>query len=1032
MLKIYNNLSFKNKIILTTLLISFITTLTGITISYYNEIKEHKNTIKERTLIEAQLISQYCALPLELDFPSEAKAVLEKLKKIKHINNGVIYNSKNEIFAEYNSDNRSKNILSLDKMLNNSVIFEDDYLHILYPVTYKGNNYGHLYLKSKINIKEFVANKIPLLFILFAAMLFLSWGLANLLHRLISKPIIALTNFTENISNENNYHLRIVPQYNDETGKLFTAYNQMLDKIAERDRELSQTLEFLSESEKKYRELFEANKDGITIFYINNDNTVSDIIKTNEASSKMLGFSTEELLKLNVDNLEVEISKENRFNRIEELKKYGFSNFRTYLRHKEGYTIPVEISAIILQYDNKPAIMNIVRDITEKETIDDTYSFLLSNNNLRGDLDFFHHLAKYLAKTLAMDYVCIDRLIEGNFEAETLAIYYDGKWDENVKYTLKDTPCGDVVGNEVCLFPRNVRNLFPTDNILQEMKAEGYIGTTLWDTTGKAIGLIALISRKEINNPELAETVLKLVAVRAAAELERQDAENELRESEEKYRRLSENISDVVWILDVEKQKFVYVSPSVEKMRGYTPAEVMDMPLELAVANEDQKHLNELLRKRISDYYSGRITKNNFYTDEIQQTRKDGTVVWTEVVSTYYINEKNDRLEILGVSRDISERKQAEKAILESQRLGAIGEMSSAVAHDFNNSLQTIFGNLELALLNDAIPNQVRNYLEIIKTSASDAATRVQLLQRFGGKKHTLSTYSQINCNNLIDDVIIQSRPLWKGQSEKRGIEINVVTKYSDIPFIKGNEGELRAVMYNIIKNSIEAMPDGGVIAFATSSIDDDIEIRISDTGIGMEEETKKRIFQPFFTTKGFEIGRGLGMSGAYTIIQEHGGFINVNSEKFKGTTIEIKLPIVGKEEIENKEVREEAFYQQAKILWVDDDNMIKELALNIIEVLGHKGDSVSSGKDALEYLENNIYDLVVTDIGMPGMNGWELAEKIKEKYEGKIKVAVQTGWGDQIDDEMKKKYGIISVLGKPFKVEQVKNLINSIIQGNK
>jgi PAS domain S-box-containing protein len=177
---------------------------------------------------------------------------------------------------------------------------------------------------------------------------------------------------------------------------------------------------------------------------------------------------------------------------------------------------------------NPTSLTGIAQDITERKQIEDTMRFLLQSGY--QDEDFFHSLARYLSNSLNMDYVCIDRLAGDLLSAQTVAIYYDGKFDDDVTYTLKDTPCGDVVGKQICVFPSNVRHLFPKDVALQEMTAESYVGTTLWSSQGKPIGLIAIIGRKPLENHHLAESLIKLVAVRAAGELERQQAEAEIRQ----------------------------------------------------------------------------------------------------------------------------------------------------------------------------------------------------------------------------------------------------------------------------------------------------------------------------------------------------------------------------------------------------------------------------------------------------------------------------------------------------------------------
>ncbi len=245
-----------------------------------------------------------------------------------------------------------------------------------------------------------------------------------------------------------------------------------------------------------------------------------------------------------------------------------------------------------------------------------------------------------------------------------------------------------------------------------------------------------------------------------------------------------------------------------------------------------------------------------------------------------------------------------------------------------------------------------------------------------------------------------------------------------------GNDGELRSVIYNLIKNSIEAMPDGGKIYFETGTADAGVFIRITDTGIGMNEEVKSRVFQPFFTTKGFEIGRGLGMSGAYSIIREHKGDLKIiQSAPAQGTTIEVQLPFSNFTEENNEQENVKEFEGAANILWVDDEPMIQEIASELIDALGHNCKAVSSGIDALELMETQNFDLIITDIGMPRMSGWQLADKIFEKYNGKMKVAALTGWGNQFDEDERISHNIDFILTKPIKINELKSLIDKAMQ---
>jgi PAS domain S-box-containing protein len=379
--------------------------------------------------------------------------------------------------------------------------------------------------------------------------------------------------------------------------------------------------------------------------------------------------------------------------------------------------------------------------------------------------------------------------------------------------------------------------------------------------------------------------------------------------------------------------------------------------------------------------------------------------------------------------QDITERRQLRKALIEAGRLSAIGEMSSGVAHDFNNSLQIILGNLELALDDPEIPQQTVEFIKIAKKSAGDAASRVRQLQRFTKRKKEIN-HSSLDLNILLDQAIFQARPLWKDEAQKKGIQISFRKTYGNILSIDGEEGELSSVLHNLIKNAIEAMPSGGEIIVETGIADNNVFIKLSDNGIGMNEDTRMRIFQPFFSTKGFELGRGLGMSNAYSIVRDHSGSIVVaNTMPGEGTTIRILFP-AGKIKAENNEVSlKKDDFVSAKILWVDDEAPIREMGKIFIERLGHVANFASNGIEAIIMLQDNKYDLLITDVGMPEMNGKQLLERIGGLYPD-MKVAILSGWGEV--ETLKQNNQDNYILEKPTKMMELKKIINEVMMMKK
>jgi CheY-like chemotaxis protein/anti-sigma regulatory factor (Ser/Thr protein kinase) len=317
-----------------------------------------------------------------------------------------------------------------------------------------------------------------------------------------------------------------------------------------------------------------------------------------------------------------------------------------------------------------------------------------------------------------------------------------------------------------------------------------------------------------------------------------------------------------------------------------------------------------------------------------------------------------------------------------------------------------------------------------VSTESGECQSRVKLLQHFGGKtSNRTKSYSE-NINKIINEVSDQSQPLWKNSAEKKGISITFETDLEKTENIKVNDTGIKSALYNLIKNSVEAIVKEGKIKIETEILNNNVIIRIIDTGKGMDEETRSRIFQPFFSTKGFESGRGMGMSGAYSIIKEHNGEIYVKETlPDKGTTIEISLPISLEDEKKVEPQKIPISKDITKILWVDDDPLIRNLASEILESLGIEGDLTDSGLKALKLLEGKQYDLVITDIGMPGMSGWELCDIINEKHNSKMKIAVVSGWGAEVDEETMEQHGVSYVVEKPFKIKQLQELINKAMQ---
>jgi PAS domain S-box-containing protein len=378
----------------------------------------------------------------------------------------------------------------------------------------------------------------------------------------------------------------------------------------------------------------------------------------------------------------------------------------------------------------KGKFATIFQDITERKLISDTHNFLLSNSYSGSGKDFFESLAKFLAQILGMDYVCIDKLEGDNLTARTVAIYNDGKFDTNVTYSLKETPCGDVVGKTICCFPRNVCELFPNDPALAELFAEGYIGTTLWSFTGKPIGLIAVIGRKPIENPHIAETILKLVAIRAAGELERKNAQEVIVESEDRFRTIAETVPVLVCVTRIEDSVVLFTNEVNNKAFGYCGEEIIGTKgPDYYCDPNDRVSMLEMMKK------DGSV--NNY---QLKVKKSDGTPFWiiTSVQPIIY----HGQPALIGASLEITELLKTEEKLLKSEQKLKYHLENSPLAvvewdKDFNiiqwsGEAERIFGlkreetlGVSINLLNIIYPEDLGQVEKTIKRLTRDNELKV-------------------------------------------------------------------------------------------------------------------------------------------------------------------------------------------------------------------------------------------------------------------------------------------------------------------
>jgi PAS domain S-box-containing protein len=493
---------------------------------------------------------------------------------------------------------------------------------------------------------------------------------------------------------------------------------------------------------------------------------------------------------------------------------------------------------------------------------------------------------------------------------------------------------------------------------------------------------------------------------------DRKKAEEALRQSEERYRNILESIEDGYYEVDLTGD-FTFFNDSMCRIYGYSREEFMDISYRQYTDQETAKKVFQAYNRV---YRTGKPDRG--FAHEI--IRKDGTKRYVETSISLLKDPSGKPTGFRGISWDVTEKKKLEEQLFQTEKLRAVGEMASGVAHDFNNALAAILGNTQL-LLHTAQDEELRETLKIIEKVAKDSSQTVRRLQDFTRKGVDQELF-KVDVNAVIRDSMEMTKPKWKDEPQSRGVRIEMVSNLEEIPSVSGNASELREVVTNMIFNAIEAMPEGGKVEIRTYKEGRHVLIQISDSGIGISEETKKRIFEPFFTTKPFT-NTGLGLSMSYGIIKRFGGKIEIESKLGQGTTFTIILPIGGEETEEAVSPQAIKKARQALILVIDDDEFVRSVLSRTLAQANHQVTLAENGEQGVKIFKEGKFDIVLTDLGLPGISGWEVCRMIKE-ISPQTPVGMITGWGVEKNRSEVEEYGLDFFISKPFDFNQILNVV--------
>ena len=758
----------------------------------------------------------------------------------------------------------------------------------------------------------------------------------------------------------------------------------------ERDhQQLSQTVAALEQSQQRYRQMFESNQ-AIKLII---DAHSGEILDCNQAAVSFYGYQEDKLKSMKIMDISV-LPKEQVLAEMAQAReqKRLFFNFRHRLARGEVRDVEV-YSGVVREQDGRDVFYSIVFDVTERKQAE----FALQSSEERFDL--------------------------------AMSVINDGIWDWNIrkKTVFFDDRYYIMLGYQPDEFPSTVEawqeKVHPDDlvRVRETFIAQIRQGNEHIDIEyrlrHKAGYYLWIRGRGRVIEYEADGKIARILGTNSDV-TQRRAAEEALRTSEQHYRALIETTASAAWEYDTSSEQFIYVSPQIEKTTGYEAELWTDLDFWKSHLHPDDKH-------RIIEYITDMIRQGKDHSYEYRLIAASGEIKW--IRSDVHVIHAADRPVILrGYSMDITELKHTEQALQRAQKMEAVGQLTGGIAHDFNNILGVISGNLDLLRQQIEPTEKVNKRLDSIQKAAQRATDLTRQLLGFSRRRGVES--SVLDINQVIEgmhDLIERSL------TPQVYVEKNL---QSDLFAVRLAKGDFEDAMLNLILNARDAMKGRGTLRLATCnhcftedtliagqwiSAGNYVEVSVADTGEGMSEAIQARIFEPFFTTKQQGQGTGLGLAMVFGFVERSMAKIVIESQPGEGATFRLFFQ---QEERRQADRTDDVTIQKTMpsgtetVLLVDDEVDLLDIARETLDTVGYKVLTATSAEQALVQIEQEQVDIVFSDVVMPGMNGFELAELIHEKYP-QVQVLLTSGFSDKHkqSDEGRSRYTIVEKPYSPY-----------------
>ena len=556
--------------------------------------------------------------------------------------------------------------------------------------------------------------------------------------------------------------------------------------------------------------------------------------------------------------------------------------------------------------------------------------------------------------------------------------------------------------------------VFLGELVPEAMQSEGAIVSPIRDE-GSIVGYLVAANKTGRPIDPRERELLEMLADSLAVAIRNSRLYGEVAETKRSLEQMVRSAGDAIISID-RRGSITGWNPAAERIFGWSAREAVGRSLRGMFPDQYEQAARHAL--------TGMRPASSF---DLSAKRADGKML-TLAVTLSGVPGREGRVEgLLAIVRDMTSQRELETQMHQSEKLTALGQVAGGIAHDFNNLLQAILGYSQLMSKNLQNVDVVRRGLSVIETAAVGGAETVRRIQKFARLRPD-EPFVSVELNQVVHDSVAITRPRWEERVAKGGVPLRLDLRLTPLPTVMGRPSELNEVITNLILNAIDAMPQGGTLGIYTRPEGDEhVILTVADTGVGMPEHVRKRIFDPFFTTKG-EVGTGLGLSVSYSIIQRHGGEMRAESQPGRGTTFTIVLPVGTAEQNPAPADSEALGTRRGRILLVDNELPVMTVLGEMLAEVGHHVLPVGSGAEAVRVFVPGGFDLVLTNLGMTGLTGWDVAERVRAS-DPHVSVIFITGWGLQAEDrERCRKLGVLNVLFKPVRPNELHQAVQEAL----